>query len=918
MSLPQTPVQSTMPMPAKIGKYVVLDRLGGGAFGVVYRCRDPDLDREVAVKVLLAADHAQSEAIERFQREARLAARLSHPHIVPVFDAGFESGRPYLVMELIPGQTLDQLLSRQRLPLMTALQIVYHVAQALQAAHEQNVVHRDVKPANVLIDTLGRPKLTDFGLARLADDARWLSQSGDLLGTPRYMSPEQALLPSEEIDHRADIYSLGAILFELLSGKPIVDASTPLATLRQLTDGEQVALEQVAPHVAPELAAICNKMVARDRNDRFDSASDVMAAIRQHIVQATLGTPEVELLAGLPAPSGSHRQVAAAAKPPVVTRRMHPAAIIGGVVSLVALAAIVVAVFRSRGGTLDAARSDVVGPTNIDPKSIADLRAIDLSQLQIRLDQQIPQLIETTDDERYRKQLQELLDEVNAAIKQHPTDSKLRLRRGELLHRAGEYVAAANDFEQVSDPALQAIALRKRVLVRGEWEYIYLHAIVEPALRPNPTAALKRDLESLKNTSKKTFDSGMVANGLWLSKLPLPPPPTRLSDPPMGLSLEERAHWWAWQSVVFIRSARQLHEQWKIAEAGSEPREKLQAERDRCEALAGESIRNGLEADPHHLGLLFLRSETWQQRLRREAEDQQSGLSSSSHRPAFENAFRRFRTLPLRDGMEVAVGRALLLGNVGRYQQAQEQLTDAAGDRSPLAPVAAIHFWYQLVDPPDGEISPLLVSQVISQTDAHVAQMPDQFGIFFVRAIARAAAGDWQGSRRELQEGRRHVPANAWPHCSEPYKSWCQYCVDSPIRFQEETVEVLWRLSTPAWARINLQEAALKQLTDSENLQAEEIDDEERNERIAWAHYRLAKMYAEQEDRGTVLLHVRKSLEAKLPDLTASAFQDDEVIGNWNDDEAFVAMYAEVASEPSDGSESEAEAGSESEVVSGQ
>ena len=300
-------------LPRHIGKYEVIDRLGSGAFGVVYRCRDAALDRTVAVKVLSTAGHADPDSLERFQRESRAAARFSHPHIVPVFDCGLDGDWPYLVMENVEGQSLDRLIGSPRLTLETTLRVIFHLAQALEAAHEQGVVHRDVKPGNVLIDHEGRPKLTDFGLARLATDPGGLSRSGDLLGTPRYMSPEQVLLGHGEVDFRTDIYSLGAVMYEMLAGVPAADGPNPMAVLRKISDEEPVPLRQLKEQVPEEVAAICQRMMAKDRDLRYPTAQAVATDIQAFMLGKMLGTPEIELLAGLSALAAAAATVAVAA-----------------------------------------------------------------------------------------------------------------------------------------------------------------------------------------------------------------------------------------------------------------------------------------------------------------------------------------------------------------------------------------------------------------------------------------------------------------------------------------------------------------------------------------------------------------------------------------------------------------------------
>ena len=190
---PGSPAPRPDALPRSIGKYQVLERLGSGAMGVVYKCSQPGLDRPVAVKVLLGARHATAEQVLRFQREARAAARLQHPHVVQIYDVGSDNDLLYFVMEYVDGCSLQQLIGTPSLTLRKSLRLLYHLARALQAAHDQGIIHRDIKPSNVLVSRGGQPKLSDFGLVKWLGDGQSLSGTGELIGTPRYMSPEQAL-----------------------------------------------------------------------------------------------------------------------------------------------------------------------------------------------------------------------------------------------------------------------------------------------------------------------------------------------------------------------------------------------------------------------------------------------------------------------------------------------------------------------------------------------------------------------------------------------------------------------------------------------------------------------------------------------------------------------------------------------------
>ena len=206
------------------GRYQLGSLLGAGGMARVYVATDRVLERQVAVKVLSPSDAQDPLFVERFRREARAAARLNHPNIVAVFDSGSDADQPYLVMEYVPGQSLAQLLHRQgRLVPRQAVELAIQVCAALAAAHAQGLVHRDIKPANVLISPDGQVKVTDFGIVK-ASAATTLTGTGTVLGTPAYLSPEQA--QGHPVDARSDLYGLGCVLYELVCGSPPFGSGT--------------------------------------------------------------------------------------------------------------------------------------------------------------------------------------------------------------------------------------------------------------------------------------------------------------------------------------------------------------------------------------------------------------------------------------------------------------------------------------------------------------------------------------------------------------------------------------------------------------------------------------------------------------------------------------------------------------------
>jgi predicted Ser/Thr protein kinase len=261
------------------------EEIGRGGMGVVYRARQTNLDRTVAVKVLLGARFAGEEERERFHREAKAAAKLDHPGIVRMFDIGEEDGMPWFSMEHVPGENMEQALRHPGHPdPRQAAESVAALADAVAHAHTRGILHRDLKPSNVLIDESGRPRITDFGIARLAglgEDAAGLTQSGQMLGSPGYASPEQALFG--RADPRTDVYGLGAILYHLLTGRPPFTGPTLESVLLQLRENEPIAPRAFHPPLHRDLETICLKCLRKNPPSRYESASDLAADLRRYL-----------------------------------------------------------------------------------------------------------------------------------------------------------------------------------------------------------------------------------------------------------------------------------------------------------------------------------------------------------------------------------------------------------------------------------------------------------------------------------------------------------------------------------------------------------------------------------------------------------------------------------------------------------
>jgi serine/threonine-protein kinase len=259
--------------PRDFGPYELLDEIGRGGMGVVYRARQKDLDRVVAIKMILASHLASSEHVRRFQIEARAAAKLRHSNIVHIHEVGQCHGQHYFTMEYIEGESLAQRLARGPVPPQAAARMLSAVARAVEHLHQQSIVHRDLKPSNILLDQDEQPYVTDFGLAKVFVPGSEMTATGVIAGTPSYMAPEQASGRGAEVGPAADVYSLGAILYELLTGRPPFQHDNPLDTLLDVLDSEPVPPRRLNPHVPHGLELICLKCLAKSPDERYASAA---------------------------------------------------------------------------------------------------------------------------------------------------------------------------------------------------------------------------------------------------------------------------------------------------------------------------------------------------------------------------------------------------------------------------------------------------------------------------------------------------------------------------------------------------------------------------------------------------------------------------------------------------------------------
>ena len=254
------------------GDYELLEEIGRGGQGVVYRARQKSLNRTVALKVIGLGHWATEAHLKRFRREAEAAASLEHPGIVPIHEVGERDGSCYFSMKFIEGGQLDEVVRRTPMSIRQAAELIAKVARTVHYAHEHGILHRDIKPGNILLDQKGEPHLTDFGLARLVETESTVTRTKEVLGTPSYMAPEQAVGETRKLTSATDVYGLGAVLYQLLTGQPPFAGGTTYETVKLLLDTEPRPPRLLNPKVDRDLSTICLKCLEKDPQRRYSSA----------------------------------------------------------------------------------------------------------------------------------------------------------------------------------------------------------------------------------------------------------------------------------------------------------------------------------------------------------------------------------------------------------------------------------------------------------------------------------------------------------------------------------------------------------------------------------------------------------------------------------------------------------------------
>jgi tetratricopeptide (TPR) repeat protein len=684
------------------------------------------------------------------------------------------------------------------------------------------------------------------------------------------MAPEQALGEPSEVDARSDVYSLGAVMYEMLAGRPPVDGPNALAVIRRLSDEAPTPLRDVNPDVPEGAAAICHKAMARDKRDRFATAGEFADAVQAYLLDQVRGQPATASLPKLPAP-------------PRTPRRRWP-------VALALLAAVCVAAAAVAYAVL--ARPPAAPPAGPSPP--------DLSRLVAQARETLGGPLQVPETATPRDRLHDVIGDLSAVLTVAPDHAEARRLRGRAYRWAGEHQAAAGDltFQLQKDPA-DRDARVERLLALYQLHILYLGNFEEPLLRPPEWDDVKEDVEALRRdggpAERRAADEvEALAKQQYAAA-------AELTEKPWPESESVRLPDWAMLDADALYHA--AGEAFAVEQSSEgEAHDKARQDREGFAKRADKALRKGLDRDPYHVGLLFLKANGL---LRRgewdaadEPDDKARDAAQRKNKAMFETASNRLRRATLRVGGDTCLARAVLLHNAGRDDSAVEQLTDALSCR-PTPPFVHTFLAYaRLQAPPDGLLTPEEAEHILRDLQPAFENPPDDFNSYFVRALALTAAGRWDEARHDLHECRRRLGKDDLPTSVPAYADWFRKAVrPAPgIAYLQATLDVTAGLAVPVDLRVKLGEELLRRLNDDGVVGAEGIDADDAKKRKGDTHLYLARAVADAPDgKPTVLRHLRAALALGLPDLTPDTLKMDDTFKAWNDDEEFVKMYAEFA-----------------------
>ncbi len=877
--------------PQQIGKFPVVRRLGVGAMGEVFLCIQPELERQVAVKVMRGG----AAQWPRFQREARSAARLVHPHVVRVYDVGLDHESPYIVMEYVDGRPLSELIGTNYLTISVVLRLLYHITEALDAAHLQSIVHRDLKPSNILIDSQGRPRLTDFGLAKSLLHDVTLSGSGDLVGTPRYMAPEQILGDIEELDQRVDIFAMGVVMYEMLAGRPPFDGANVVQILRQVTDDDPAELRSLNPTIPVEVDAIVRKAMSKRPDDRFSTASDLGAALRSVLLSGSLSTADNDLrsndylTAFVPAPTVAIESWLAR------TTTNRPLA---GLFAAVFISLILFVGWWFTGTSQTVSENSAPDTENYDLAKAVFLQDVEVAR---RGAMSVPE------PKTPREVLKESLDDATALLKRDPDDDDVRLGRARLLRRAGECLAADAECTRilVRQPDLIEAHV-ERLMARSQLWGLYLGGWEERLLRYPVADLLKEDIAVLENSGDPVLRHYATLTGC-LGK--------GSSGNLMTLvqSLPIESH-----ELISIADIAAVNVEllFRAAEAAdtSRPDDKnSSADKDPAAdttlppagddqpvfgilaAAAQRQLRSGLASDPYHVGLLFLRAASFSRRIGWDDANGGEDRSAAMKRGLFqfEAAIERLLRVTLRLGCDTSIARAVILTNMGWSLSATEQqLQDALSCRPTVPQLQSVRTWLRLRSPEDGTHSRESLNRLLSEFRGKHVDESDEFTASAVEAVLLAGLGRFGETRRPLRVCRRkQLQSTGWLALDDIYQHWIDASQASDTSLLFATREIISQLPIGTEVVLQLHSELLQRLGDDELLKAEGHSATEIRDYRARTQFSLAEIHAGLDDQNKVLEHVRLALEQHSTEVTPDMCRDHWAFANWKDDAAFVELY---------------------------